>query len=96
MGIEVIHYKDDFFSIRRHDIYKVSDFLCPVKGRAVLIDTGMMSASKWLGERKDAAGAGLHAISIRRASARPSSFRLALSEFTLLLMEVTKSTPPSA
>lgn len=209
MGIEVIHYKDDPFSIRVHDIHKVLDLLCPVKSRPMLMDTGMVPASKRLDKRKDAAGAvphifgihflnvawthrqgvsgivqqlvwffvhahdrmlrviwelvdiknilhacyefgiplfgdtpvfasvrlkpvffnalpmaffptgvssatlassssrrnvqrecpsgaGLQAISIRRASARPSSFRLALSEFTFLLMETTESIPPSA
>ena len=209
MGIEVIHYKDDSFSIRVHDIHKVLDLLCPVKSRPMLMDTGMMSASKRLDKRKNAAsavpyifgihllniawtqrqgisgiaqhlvwlfvhaydrtlrvirkliniknilhacyefgiplfgdtpvfasvrlkpvffnalpiaffptgvssatlassssrrsvqrecpsGAGLQAISIRRASARPSSLRLALSEFTLLLMETTGSIPPFA
>lgn len=64
MGIEVIHYKDDFFCIRVHDIYKVSDFLCPVKGCAVLMDTGMMPASKRLDERKDAAGTVAHIFGI--------------------------------
>ena len=64
MGIEVIHYKDDFLSIQVYDIYKVPDLLCPVKGHAVLMDTGMMSTSKRLDERKDAAGAVPHIFGI--------------------------------
>ena len=64
MGIEVVHYKDNLFSIRVHGIYKVPDFLCPAKGRAVLMDTGPMPASKRLNERKDAACAIAHIFGI--------------------------------
>ena len=65
MGIEVVHYKDDFFGIWVHDIYEVLDLLCSVKGCAVLMDTGMVSASKWLDKRKDAAGAIPHIFGIQ-------------------------------
>jgi hypothetical protein len=57
MGIEAIHYKDDSFDIQVHGIHKVPNLLCPVKGRPMLMDTGMVPTSKRLNKRKDAAGA---------------------------------------
>ena len=68
MGIEIIHYKDDPFSIRVHDIHKVLDLLCPVKSRPMLMDTGMVPASKRLDKRKDAAGAVPHIFGIHQYS----------------------------
>lgn len=44
-------------------------------------------------QRKWPSGAGLHAISMIRASARPSNFRRAWSELTLRLSEVMPSIP---
>ena len=71
MGIEVIHYKDDPFSIRVHDIHKIFDLLCPVKSRPMLMNTGVVPASKRLHERKDTAGAvpyilGIHLLDVAR------------------------------
>lgn len=65
MSIEVIHYKDDSLSIRVHDIHKVHELLYPVKNRPMLMDTGMVPASKRLGKRKDAVGAVPYIFGIR-------------------------------
>ena len=46
MRIEVVHHKDDFFSIRVHDICKVPDLFCPVKRCAVFSYAYMMRPSK--------------------------------------------------
>ena len=46
MCIEVVHYKDNLFGIRIHDVCKVFDFLRPVKGCTMLPYAYMMRPSK--------------------------------------------------
>ncbi len=57
MRIEVVHHKDDFFSIRIHDVCKVPDFFRPVKRCAVFSYACMMPPSKRFYKRKYADGA---------------------------------------
>ena len=52
------------------------------------------SSSRRIVQRKWPSGTGPQASSISRASTRPSTLRLALSEFMLLLNSVTALTPP--
>lgn len=51
-------------------------------------------SSRRIVHRECPSGTGPQASSISRASTRPSTLRLALSEFMLLLNSVTASTPP--
>ena len=57
MRIEVVHHKDDFFSIRIHDVCKVPDFFRPVKRCAAFSYAYMMPPSKRFYKSKYADGA---------------------------------------
>ena len=52
MGIEVVHYKNDLFGIRVHDIHKVLNFLRPVNGCTMFPYTYMMCPAKWFYKSK--------------------------------------------
>lgn len=52
MGIEVVHYKDDFLSIRVHDIHEIFDLLRPVDGCTVLPHAYMVRPAKRLHKSK--------------------------------------------
>ena len=70
----------------------------PVKGTLIFAGVSRMtlasSSSRRIVQREWPSGTGPQASSISRASTRPSTLRLALSEFMLLLNSVTASTPP--
>lgn len=47
MGIQIVHYKNNLFCIRVHDISEVFYFFCPVNSRPVFPDADMMLSRKW-------------------------------------------------
>lgn len=55
MGIQIVHYKNNLFCIRVHDISEVFYFFCPVNSRPVFPDADMMLSRKWFYKSKDAA-----------------------------------------
>ncbi len=53
-----------FFRIRIHDVHKIFDSLCPVKGCMMIMNTGMMLVSEWLDKCKDVTSAIPHIFGI--------------------------------
>ena len=64
MGIKIIHYQYNLFDIRKHFIWQIFDFHCPVNCGAVFMNTDMIFSAKGFYKSKYAAGATLFVFRI--------------------------------